>query len=851
MKLKHQFTFSVALLCLLISACSTKKDAFINRNWHALNTKYNTLYNGNLAFEQGREDLRNSYRDDFWDVLPVERLEVTDQIKLDSENNNPNFVIAEEKATKAIQKHSMDIKDEERNPQTDEAFLLLGKARYFDQRYIPALESFNYILRKYAESDKLNEATIWREKTNMRLDNPELAIKNLKRLLKFESLKDQEYADAHAVIAQSYLDLKAPDTAIQKLKVAQAFTKKNEERGRYLFIIGQLYNQLGFKDCANYAFDKVIALNRRSPRVYMINAHLKIIQNTELTDTNRDAMFEYLTELEENRENRPFLDKIYRQLAQYHLTLGSDSTAIAYFNKSLRATQDDPKLNARNYENLATYHFDKNDYKTSGAYYDSVLNNLAENTKKYRSIKKKFDNLEDVIKYEDIVQKADSVITVFEMSEEERVAYYQNFITEMKLKEEKDEQEKEKKASAGFAAFGETPGGKENQGKFYFYNIASLGYGKTDFKTRWGDRTLDDDWRWSNKAKAAPSEATGEVIAESESENMPISPDEKYNVLYYLDQIPTSTATIDSLRADRNFANYQLGLIYKEKFNENLLAAAKLEAVLAADPEERLILPSKYNLYKIYEEALSPLAEDMKQNIIANHADSRYAEILLNPQAVLADNADSPDKKYAEVFELFEDQQFLQVITQTEQYINKFTGDPIVPKFEMLKANAIGRLQGFEPFKEALNYVALTYPNNPEGKKAEQMVAEQLPKLEVKEFSPETESEGSGNWKVVFPFKIRDNEKALKLKKRLEASIKDLRYKNAVSKDIYTLEDQFVVVHGFKSKDFALGYAELLKNNKDYRIKDENFVILTSNYKIILVHKNLETYKADILNPKP
>ena len=94
-----------------------------------------------------------------------------DEIKLDSEDNNPNFIIAEEKATKAIQKHSMDIKDEERNPQTDEAFLLLGKARYFDQRYIPALEAFNYVLRKYTESDKLNEATIWREKTNIRLEN--------------------------------------------------------------------------------------------------------------------------------------------------------------------------------------------------------------------------------------------------------------------------------------------------------------------------------------------------------------------------------------------------------------------------------------------------------------------------------------------------------------------------------------------------------------------------------------------------------------------------------------------------------------------------------------------------------
>src|SRR5690606_40145126 len=105
---------------------------------------------------------------------------------------------------------------------------------------------------------------------------------------------------------------------------------------------------------------------------------------------------------------------------------------------------------------------------------------------------------------------------------------------------------------------------------------------------------------------------------------------------YYLEQIPTEESHIDSLRAERNFANYQLGLIYKEKFGENALAAARLEAVLSLDPAPRLVLPSKYNLYKIYEEESSPLAASMKEDIIRNHSDSRYAEILLNPGAVLS-----------------------------------------------------------------------------------------------------------------------------------------------------------------------------------------------------------------------
>ncbi len=851
MKVQPRYIFAILFGTLLFNACSVKKDKFINRNWHALNTKYNTLYNGNIAFEEGRTTLNDSYQDDYWEILPVERLEVSGEIKLDSENNNPNFIIAEEKATKAIQRHSMDIKDVERNPQTDEAFLLLGKARYFDERYIPALEAFNYILNKYYESDKLNEANIWREKVNIRLQNEDLAIKNLKRLIRLEQLKDQEYADARAMMAQAYINLNVPDTALQNLKIASYYTKKNPEKGRYYYIIGQLYNQLGYKDSANYAFDKVIELNRKAPRVYMINAEIEKIKNTAVTTENQEEVLEYLTDLEENRENRPFLDKIYRQVAEFHLEQGSDSLALAYFNKSLRATQNEPKLNALNYENLGEYNFDQNGYKAAGAYYDSVLTNLSENTKKYRSIKKKLDNLEDVIKYEDIAQYADSVITVYELPKDDQIAYYEKYILKLREEQEASQKKEKDKIAAGFVAFSKSKGGKENKGKFYFYNITSLGYGQNEFKNRWGNRELADDWRWSNKAVSNISEATGAPVVAGTEVDVPPTEDEKFSLDYYMDRIPTEVTMIDSLKTERNFANYQLGLIYKEKFKENLLAVEKLEKVLASNPEERLVLPSKYNLYKIYEEEGSPLMASMKADIIANHGDSRYAEILLNPQAVLADNSDSPEKRYEDLFQKFNNQEFLNVITGAEANINRYTGDPIVPKFEMLKANAIGRLQGFNDFKEALNYVALTYPNNPEGKKAEQMVAEQLPKLEPKDFSPETDSKGASNWKVVFPFKRSNNEKALKLMELLEKSIKDLRYKNVVSKDIYDLENQFVVVHGFKSKDFALGYAELLKNNKDYKVANENFVILSENYKIVQVHKNISDYRDTLLTPKP
>ncbi|MEH6679613.1 MAG: hypothetical protein V7724_03655 [Sediminicola sp.] len=836
---------------LLLVACSTKKDAFVNRNWHALNTKYNVMYNGNIAFEEGREELNAAYRDNYWEVLPVERLEVTEDIKLDSEDNNPKFVLAEEKASKAIQKHSMDIKDEERNPQTDEAFLLLGKARYFDQRYIPALEAFNYVLNKYTQSDKLNEATIWREKVHIRLENEELALKNLKRLFKYETLRDQEYADGRAMMAQAYINLKAPDTAIQQLKIASAYTKKNPEKGRYYFIIGQLYDQLGHKDSANMAFDKIIGLNRKSPRVYLVNAHLNKIRNIAPDPENKEALLEYLTELETDRENRPFLDKIYRQIAEYHLGYGSDSLALSYFNRSLRATQNEPMLNALNYENLAEYHFDGSDYKTAGAYYDSTLTNLVVDGRKFREIKKKRVNLEDVITYEETVRHTDSIVQLYNMPKEEQINYFEAYIADIKKKEEEAQKKEKDKITEGFAAFVDSKGGKENKGKFYFYNITSLGYGKADFKNQWGNRTLEDNWRWADKNSAGQVDDETGLLAETGIGTGEITQEQKYSVDFYVDRIPTDQLVIDSLVAERNFANYQLGIIYKEKFKENALAAKKLNDVLGASPEERLVLPSKYNLYKIYEEMGSPLKEDVLADIIKNHPDSRYAEILLNPQAMAIEGSDTPDARYGQLFQQYQNQEYARVIAGAEENINRYTGDEIVPKFEMLKANAIGRMEGFIAFKEALNYVALNYPNDPEGKKAQQMIEEQLPKLEPKEFSRETESVGVGNWKVVFPFKIQNNEEALKLIETLERSIKDLRYKISVSKDIYNLEDQFVVVHGFRSKDYALGYAELLKNNKEYRVAVGNFVILSSNYKIIQVHKNLNEYKEQLLTPKP
>ena len=838
------FTMAV----LLFAACSRKKNTFLSRSKHSVTAEFNALYNGNLAFDLGKEELARSFRDDFWELLPVERLQLDEDKVLPGANENPNFNRAEEKATKAIQQHSMYIDGKEYNTQMDEAFILLGKARYFDARFIQALDAFNYILKTYPTSNNINQAKVWKAKTNIRLNNEEIAIENLTKMFKYGDVNKDDFADASAIIAQAYINLDSLEAALPYIKIASENTKDNELKGRYTYIKGQLYNILELKDSANLAFDEVIALKRKSPRIYMINAYIEKAKNFDFAKEDRVAFLELLYDLENDRENRPFLDKIYHQIGEYYRKNDSIDLAIEFYNKSLQAYRDDRKMQSVNYKTLAEIFFDFSEYKIAGAYYDSTLTNLAEGTREYRHIKKKRENLDDVIKYEDIAQENDSIINIVNMSEKERLFYFTEFTENLKAQAKADsianiEQEN---GIANNEFFQGNKGNNTEKGKgpnsggnFYFYRSTTVAFGKQEFKKRWGNRRLEDNWRLSSKISKLDN------LSDNKS-NVIISEDDKYKPETYLALIPNDKTEIDSIAKERNFAYYQLGLIYKEKFREYNLATNRLETLLSFNPEKRLILPTLYNLHKINvilenEE----LAGKYKNEILTKYPDSRYAEILRNPNVILATDESSPEFKYKELYTEFEKSNYQYVIETCNQYIATYFGSPIIPKLELLKADAIGRQQGFEPYKKALNFVSLNYPNSEEGKKALSLYNKLLPRIANKIFFADMESE---RWKVVYSYKSSEKEDAEKLKTKLNEAISFYRYQDmSTSIDYYTPDTIFVIIHGLNSKDGARGFAEVLNESKKYKIKNNHFEISSENYKIIQIHKNLEEYfKADL-----
>ncbi|WP_281847401.1 tetratricopeptide repeat protein [Olleya namhaensis] len=846
MKIALKICIVSGLILATVTSCSRKKNSFINRSFHAVTAEYNALFNGFEALKQGRDNLNNDYKDNYWEILPVERMQVSEEIVLPGQSKNQDFTKAEEKAVKAIQKHGMNIQGKEYNPQIDEAYLLLGEARYFDQRFVPALEAFNYILYKYPASDKINTAKVWREKTNMRLENDELAITNLKRLIEQEELEGQELADATSILAQAYINTKSLDSALTQIKIASKATKVNDEKGRFNFIKGQLYNVLTYKDSANLAFDEVIDLNRKIPRRYLMAAQIEKAKNFDYDKGDKIAFLKHLSKLEKDRENRPYLDKIYHQIGEYHLANKSDSLAVAYYNKSLREKSKDRILVAKNYETLGDFYFDRNNYKFAGAYFDSTMTSMVENSKPFRTIKRKRENLDDVIYYEGIAEVNDSILRLVKMPEAERLAFFTDYTNTLKQRLEAAKEKLEIEARKSGLATNDnlfnntiTPrGGLPGAGSnFYFYNPSTVAYGKNEFSRIWGERKNEDNWRWSSaRAGGFANQSDLDVSALEDEDNVLLNPD------FYMSQLPSTEKELDSIKKDRNYAYYQLGLIYKEKFKEYNLSKSKFLNLLDSNPEEKLVLPSKYNLFKIYEIlGQNDEASIAKADIIANHANSRYAEILKNPELAATRDDSSPESLYEDTYKLLEGQEYQQVITRSKKYMSFFDGDGMVPKFALLKATAEGRLNGYQAYIDGLNDVALTFANTEEAIQAQSIIAS-LKSVSDKTFKPDTEST---KFKVVFQFSNNELEAISSFKEILDEVTQKITYYNmSTSVDIFNAETTFVVVHGLKSVEGAKGFADILKAEDKYKISRPYFGISSDNYKTLQIHKNLNEYLA-------
>ena len=805
------------LVFFVLYSCSTTKKGIINQEYHTLTTKYNVLFNGKEAFAVGKQILEQAYEDNFYELIPVEPINLRGE-NIDESSIVPGFDRAEEKAVKAIQKHSMNINGNQYNRQIDAAYLLLGKARYFDRRFFPALEAFNFLLKSGANQSIFVQGKIWREKTNIRLQNHELAIQNLKPIAKSLNPRNKFYPLANATVAEAFINLKEIDSAAYYMKRAALAAPKRRSKARYLFISGQLFESLEKTDSAQWAYEAITDLKRKAPRKFYINAKIK------QTLLNRSSVFEDRIErierLLKNYENKPFEHVLNRSLGSLYLEERQDSLALIHFNRSLESPSIDSYTQIENYQDLSDYYFGKGNYLKTGDYLDKLLPLFDESTVAHKKLKRKRENLTEVIVYEKTIQKTDSILSLLSMNQEEQLQFFQNYIDEQQSLAEKILESQSKKSQ--FLTQ------KSTQNAFYFYNPKVVLKGRQTYKANWGNRPNVDNWRQTASIQTVLSKTTLDSELSSKKAIFIQQTPESY-----VTALPKKENAKDSITRLNQKAYLQLGMIYKEKFGDFPLARMRLDTLLISNPPEAIAVQALYHLYRMNEKEFPQVAAENKARLVTDYPDTSFARLLSDPDNYDDSGIITPETLYAKALDLFEKQDFKNVLREIESLEVVTSGSQMEPKIALLKAHTKGRLHGVTTWKEALQEVATNFSAVGEGINAKALI-EQI------EANNNLEEKGViyKNYKWIFPFLNSNQRQSLAFYDQVKSILSTTKRNWIVSQDVYDETYSFVVIHGIRDTQEI----EILKANKGMKSALaletlDNFVALTSQYRAYMKNK--------------
>jgi tetratricopeptide (TPR) repeat protein len=473
----------------------------------------------------------------------------------------------------------------------------------------------------------------------------------------------------------------------------------------------------------------------------------------------------------------------------------------------------------QNFQDLADFHFSKGAYLKSGSFLDKLLPLFDEKTTVYKKLKRKRDNLDEVIAYEKTVQDTDSILGLIALSKSAQLAYFENYIEEKQQKVGKKLQQENAQKRFQFL--------NRTKSSFYFYNPNQLLQGKQTYLANWGNRPNVDNWRSASAIiNLSLEEENGELLKEGTASIIQETPES------FIAELPKTEREKDSLILLNQKAYLQLGMIYKEKFNDFPLAQQRLQKVLSLDPTDEIAVQALYHLYRMEEQEESTNADTYKQQLIANYPETPFARLLSDPENYDTTELITPETLYAKALDLFENQQLLKTLEALEELTVLASGSSIEPKINLLKAHTLGRLNGIAAWKVSLNEVATNFSAVEEGIRAKAL-------LEEVEALNDLEETGViyKNYKWVFPFTLAEKQNAQDFLKILEKEVKSHNRFWSVSLDTYNPDFVFVVVHGIRDPKEIENWKTQQKRYKSKAEQNDNFVTLASQYREYMKNK--------------
>ena len=191
----------------------------------------------------------------------------------------------------------------------------------------------------------------------------------------------------------------------------------------------------------------------------------------------------------------------------------------------------------------------------------------------------------------------------------------------------------------------------------------------------------------------------------------------------------TSPRTKDKKKGARlqiKKAMYELGRLYRDRLENNEKCVDILEQLNARYPGNIHELDSWYYLYLAYTDLNnSPQAKVYRDKILQKYPTSTYGEILQNPNYAqeFLNTERQLNRSYDQVYHLFEQGQYQQVLTQAQQNLTQISGKhPLKPRYALLMAMSTGSIQGKDTYISELQKVIGSYPSTPEETRAKEIL---------------------------------------------------------------------------------------------------------------------------------
>ncbi|MDY5084664.1 MAG: hypothetical protein SPE73_02795 [Prevotella sp.] len=692
---KYRILWLLSALLLTVVGCSTEKNTSQSRWWHSFNARYNTYYNGTLAYIDASLEKEKGNQDNFTEMIPMYSV----GNKKSRELGKGNYDKAIEKCEKAIKLHSITRRPEwnksrrktekdiewlsrkEYNPFLWKAWMLMGRSQFYKGAFDEAASTFAYMSRIYATQPAIyGRARAWLAKCYVEqewLYDAEDVIRNMNR----DSIHWRAQKEWDFTMADYYIHTAEYDKAVPYLKKSIKHEMRKVQRARLCFLLGQVYAALGDNAAAYKAFRSVVAKNPP----YQMEFNARIAMTEVMGATQAKKMVGSLKRMAASDKNKDYLDQVYYAIGNIYMAQRDTANAIANYEKgAMKATRAGIEKGVLLLK-LGDIYWQKEKFADARRCYGEAIGLLDKERDDYEQLSTRSKVLDELVPFTDAVYLQDSLQALAKMDEKQRNEAIDRVITALK-KKEKEERDRQAEANAqqtlqrnggnrnantATRPNTTTPQGGRQDATWYFYSAMAVQQGKQTFERQWGKRENVDNWQRINKTVVAGLGGTdeaelteeqkdsieqAEAVQDSLEQVNDSAQNDPHKREYYLAQIPFTEEQVAASNVIIMDGLYNSGVIFKDKLDNLDLSEKALRRLEDKFPDFEHNDDLYYHMFLLYSRmGQHDMAASYVEKLRTTFPESQWTTLLTDPyfeeNAVFGTHLE--DSLYAATYEAF------------------------------------------------------------------------------------------------------------------------------------------------------------------------------------------------------